>query len=141
MKHLLEVKIYYEDTDCGGVVYYANYLKYFERARTELFESRGMNLKKLMDDGVFFVVVEACLKYLSPGRYGDKFSVETSVDKIGAASIVFGHRVLREGTGETLVEGTVKIVCVDRGMKPVRIRSDIIESLKDYAQAADMMDR
>ena len=133
MKHLLEVKIYYEDTDCGGVVYYANYLKYFERARTELFESRGMNLKKLMDDGVFFVVVDACLKYLSPGRYGDKFSVETSVDKIGAASISFGHRVLRVGTGEPLVEGTVKIACVDRSMKPKRIRSDIIESLKDYA--------
>lgn len=133
MKHLLNVKIYYEDTDCGGVVYYANYLKYFERARTELFESRGMNLKELMDDGVFFVVADACLKYLSPGRYGDRFSVETSVARIGAASILFGHRVLREGTGEAIVEGTVKLACVDRSMKPTRIRSDIIESLKYYA--------
>ena len=141
MKHLLKVKIYYEDTDCGGVVYYANYLKYFERARTELFESRGMDLKKLMDDGIFFVVVEAFLKYLAPGRYGDIFSVETSVDKIGPASIVFGHRVVREGTGETLVEGTVKIGCVGRTLKPMRLRNDIIESFKDLARVAGMMDR
>ncbi len=141
MKHLLKVKIYYEDTDCGGVVYYANYLKYFERARTELFESRGMDLKKLMDDGVFFVVADACLKYLSPGRYGDVFSVETSVEKIGAVSVLFGHRVLREGTGEAIVESTVKIACVDRGMKPMRIRSDIFDSLKHYSQAAYMMDQ
>lgn len=141
MKHLLKVKIYYEDTDCGGVVYYANYLKYFERARTELFESRGMDLKKLMDEGIFFVVAEAYLKYLSPGRYGDIFSVETSIDKSGPVSISFGHRVLRERTGEVLVDGTVKIACVDRSMKLVRIRSDIIEALKDYVQAADMMDR
>jgi len=141
MKHLLKVKIYYEDTDCGGVVYYANYLKYFERARTGLFESRGMDLKELMDEGVFFVVADAGLKYLSPGRYGDVLSVETSVDKIGRASILFGHRVLREGTGEVLVEGTVRIGCVDRSLKPMRIRGDIIEPLKDYAQADDTMDR
>lgn len=141
MKHLLKVKIYYEDTDCGGVVYYANYLKYFERARTELLEAVGVNLKPLMDEGIFFVVVEAYLNYLSPGRYGDRFSVETSVDKIGAASILFGHRVLKEGTGEALVEGTVKIACVERGMKPIRIRSDIIESLKDYVRGPDMTER
>jgi acyl-CoA thioester hydrolase len=132
MKHLIRVKIYYEDTDCGGVVYYANYLKYFERARTELFASRGMELKKLMDEGIFFVVVEANLRYLSPGRYGDIFSVETSIDKIGAVSIVFGHRVVREGISQALVDGTVKIACVDRDMKPMKIRNDIIESLKKY---------
>lgn len=141
MKHLLKVKIYYEDTDCGGVVYYANYLRYFERARTELFESQGMDLKKLMDDGIFFVVVEANLRYLSPGRYGDIFSVETSVDKIGAASILFGHRVVREGTGETIVEGSVKIGCVDRNLRPMRLRSDISGSFKDFARVADMMDQ
>lgn len=139
MKHHFKVKIYYEDTDCGGVVYYANYLKYFERARTELFESLGMDLKKLMDEDIFFVVVEASLKYLLPGRYGDIFSVETSVDKIGPASILFGHRVVREGTGETLVEGAVKIGCVDRNLRPMRLRRDIIGSFKDFADVADIM--
>ncbi len=132
MKHLLRVKIYYEDTDCGGVVYYANYLKYFERARTELFESRGMDLKKLMDEGIFFVVTEANLQYLSPGRYGDIFSVETSIDKIGAASILFGHRVVRDGTGETIIKGTVKIACVGGNLRPIRLRGDLIGSFRDF---------
>ncbi len=141
MKHLLKVKIYYEDTDCGGVVYYANYLKYFERARTELFESRGFDLKELMAEGIFFVVADAGLKYLSPGRYGDTLSVETSVEKIGPVSISFGHRVLREGTEEVLVEGKVKIGCVDRSVKPLRIRSDMIDALKDHAEAPDMTER
>ncbi len=141
MKHLLKVKIYYEDTDCGGVVYYANYLKYFERARTELFESRGFDLKKLMSEGIFFVVADAGLKYLSPGRYGDTLSVETSVEKIGPVSISFGHRVLREGTDVVLVEGKVKIACVDRSVKPMRIRSDITDALKDHVQTPDMTGR
>ena len=140
MKHLIKGKIYYEDTDCWGVVYYANYLKYFERARTELFESRGMDLKKLMEEGIFFVVVEANLRYLLPGRYGDIFSVETSVGKIGAASILFSHRVLREGTGESIVEGSVKIGCVGRNLKPMRLRSDISGAFKDFAQLAGMTD-
>lgn len=141
MEHLLKVKIYYEDTDCGGVVYYANYLKYFERARTELFESCGMDLKKLMGEGIFFVVVEASLKYLSPGRYGDIFSVLTSVDKIGAASVLFGHRVVKEGTGEALVEGAVKIGCVDRNLRPIRLRSDIIGVFRDFANGPETIGR
>jgi hypothetical protein len=59
MGHVLKVRIYYEDTDCGGVVYYANYLRYFERARTEFLEDKGVDLRKLMEEGVTFVVAEA----------------------------------------------------------------------------------
>jgi len=131
MKHLLQVKIYYEDTDCGGVVYYANYLRYFERARTDLLESRGVSLKKLMEEGVFFVVAEATLKYKAPGRYGDVLFVETSIDRVGPASILFGHRVVREQGGEELVQGSVKIGCVGGDMKPLRISHDIMEAVTD----------
>lgn len=128
-KHAIQVKIYYEDTDCGGVVYYANYLRYVERARTEFLESRGVSLKALMDEGVFFVVADASLKYLSPGRYGDVLTVETVVNRLGPASIVFGHRVLRQSSGEILVESTVKIGCVGRDMRPLRIRDNIMEAV------------
>lgn len=131
MKHLFKIKVYYEDTDCGGVVYYANYLRYFERARTELLESRGVSLKKLMGDGVYFVVTEASLKYTAPGRYGDVLSVETSLDRVGPASLLFGHRVLRETDGEQLVAGSVKIGCVGRDMKPVRLGHDIIKAVTE----------
>ncbi len=137
MKHCYPVKIYYEDTDCGGVVYYANYLKYFERARTELLEARGISLRGLMDEGQLFVVAEASMKYLSPGRYGDVLIVETSVDKIGPASIVFGHRVVKEATGECLVEGSVKLGSVGRNLRPVRLRDDIIASLSHEGSAGE----
>ncbi len=135
MKHRYEVKIYYEDTDCGGVVYYANYLRYFERARTELLEAGGISLKRLMEEGRLFVVVEAFMKYISPGKYGDVLVIETSLDKMGPASIVFGHRVVRESTGECLVEGSVKLGSVGRNLKPLRLGDDIIASLAHYGKA------
>lgn len=129
MNHRFPVKIYYEDTDCGGVVYYANYLRYFERARTEFLESRGVNLKALMADGIYFVVAEAALKYKAPGRYGDVLVIETLVDRAGPASIIFSHTVRRELTGEGLVEATVKLGCVGGDMKPLKLRNDVMEAV------------
>jgi acyl-CoA thioester hydrolase len=129
MTHVLKVRIYYEDTDCGSVVYYANYLKYFERARTEFLRERGVDLRNLMEEGVTFVVAEVTVKYLSPGRYGDTLSVETRVEKAGPASIVFGHRVLREETREHLADAVVRLGCVGRDMRPSRLRSDIMEAI------------
>lgn len=131
MTDLLTVRIYYEDTDCGGVVYYANYLKYFERARTEFLEARGVRLKELMEAGVYFVVAEAALKYHAPGRYGDALIIESTVDKLGPASVTFGHRVLREGM--LLVDGSVKLGCVGRDMKPLRLGRDIMDALSPSA--------
>jgi acyl-CoA thioester hydrolase len=129
MSHILKIRIYYEDTDCGGVVYYANYLRYVERARTEFLETRGVSLRKLMDEGVYFVVAEAALKYLSPGRYGDILAVETTVDRVGPASIVFRHKISRDLSGEKLVEATVKLGCVGQNMKPLRLRQNIMEAV------------
>ena len=129
MKHVLKVKIYYEDTDCGGVVYYANYLKYFERARTEFLEARGVSLKKLMQEGVYFVVAEAALKYLSPGRYGDILLIESEIEKVGPASIIFRHEVLREEAGDRIVSATVRLGCVGKDMKPIRLVHDVIEAV------------
>jgi acyl-CoA thioester hydrolase len=129
MNHTILVKIYYEDTDCGGVVYYANYLRYFERARTEFLESRGVSLKALTEEGVFFVVAEAAVRYMAPGRYGDVLAVETSVDRSGPASIIFRHTVRRGNTGEGLVEATVKLGCVGSDMKPLRLRRDVMEAV------------
>lgn len=129
MSHTILVKIYYEDTDCGGVVYYANYLRYFERARTEFLESRGVSLKALMEEGIYFVVAEAELKYRAPGIYGDILAVGTSVDRAGPASITFSHDVRRESTGEGLVEATVKLGCVGSDMKPVKLRRDVMEAV------------
>jgi acyl-CoA thioester hydrolase len=131
MDHTLKIRIYYEDTDCGGVVYYANYLRYVERARTEFLESRGVSLRALMDEGVYFVVAEAALKYLSPGRYGDILKIETTVDRVGPASIVFRHAICRDMSGEKLVEATVKLGCVGENMKPLKLRQNILDAVKE----------
>jgi acyl-CoA thioester hydrolase len=129
MSHVLKIRIYYEDTDCGGVVYYANYLRYVERARTEFLESRGLSLKKLMNEGIFFVVAEAALKYFSPGRYGDILGIETNIGMVGPASILFNHTISRDATGEKLVSATVKLVCVDRDIKPLRLGKEVLEAV------------
>jgi acyl-CoA thioester hydrolase len=83
----MEIKIYYEDTDCGGVVYYANYLKYFERARTHYLEERGLSVAGLMKEGTVFVVVHAEVDYRSPARYGDWLVIETVVSENGRAGV------------------------------------------------------
>lgn len=134
MAHILKIRIYYEDTDCGNVVYYANYLKYCERARTEFLEAKGLSMKQLIDDNIFFVVAEASLKYLSPGRYGDILAIETIVDRVGPASITFNHEIRRDATGQRLVQVMVKLGCVNQEMKPLRLRQDIMHAVKEDGQ-------
>ena len=117
----MDIRIYYEDTDCGGVVYYANYLKYFERARTHYLEERGLSVAGLRDQGTQFVVVHAELDYRSPGRYGDTLGIDTTLTDASQASFTFAH-VLRERTsGRIVVEGSAKLVTVDEQLKPKRL--------------------
>ncbi len=123
------LRVYYKDTDCGGVVYYANYLRYFEVARTEFLESKGVSMRTLMDEGVYFVVKEAHLDYKSPGRYGDILLIETVVKQTGRTYIVFGHEVKRQDTEEVLVTAEVKIVAVSSNLRPVRIPEKIKEAI------------
>ncbi len=134
--HELDVKIYYEDTDCGGVVYYANYLKYFERARTEMFESACMPLAELMKQGIQFVVAEASLKYMKPGRYGDRLVIQSWIKEMGHVTILFGHRVLRKETQEELVRGEVKIASVGDNLRPVKLPGEIREKMEIYLDEA-----
>ncbi|MGQ0667819.1 MAG: acyl-CoA thioesterase, partial [Nitrospiraceae bacterium] len=105
----MEVRIYYEDTDCGGVVYYANYLKYFERARTSYLEERGLSVAGLMNDGTVFVVVHAEVDYRSPARYGDTLVIDTVVAEMSAASLTFEHVVKDKHSGRVIVEGAARL--------------------------------
>jgi acyl-CoA thioester hydrolase len=126
----IEVRIYYEDTDCGGVVYYANYLKYFERARTEYLEARGHSVAALMEQGTVFVVVHAEVDYRSPGRYGDTLVIETSVSDVTPASFTFSH-VLREKTsGRMVVEGSVRLAATDGNGKIRRLDKATVAALQ-----------
>ena len=125
----LFITIYYEDTDCGGVVYYGNYLKYFERGRTELLRERGVDLKALAGLGIWFVVVRAELDYLKPAAYMDCLEIKTTVTRISKARLTFGHEVRRKD-GEQTVRGEVTLACVSNGRArkiPVEILSRLNE--------------
>ena len=126
----MDVKIYYEDTDCGGVVYYANYLRYMERARTEYLASKGYSVKKLMDEGTIFMVLRAEVDYRSPARYGDVIEIETWVRDVTRATMVFEH-IMREKTSQRVfVECRAKVVSVDPNGKPKRLPAEYVERVK-----------
>lgn len=130
----MEIRIYYEDTDCGGVVYYANYLKYFERARTQFLEDRGLTVVGLLKEGTQFLVVHAELDYRSPGRYGDTLTIATKLAAIGSASLTFSH-VIRERTSHrVVVEGSAKLVTVDLEGKVKRLDKSLVAALESGAR-------
>ncbi|MEA2082599.1 MAG: YbgC/FadM family acyl-CoA thioesterase [Elusimicrobiota bacterium] len=121
----MEIKIYYQDTDCGGVVYYANYLTYFERARTEFLRERGVNIGELMERGIFFVVRRAEIDYVSPARYGETIIVDVKPGKLTGASIELFYEIKEKRSQRSVVRGMTLLVCVGKDMKPVRLPSEM----------------
>ncbi len=130
MNHFMEIKIYYEDTDCGTVVYYANYLRYMERGRTEYLSECGVSVKDLMTQGVFFTVNRVEVDYKSSARYGDTLVIETRLPEVTAASLLFEHGMKDKATGRLLVECKARLVCVGADMKPKRVPKEIAERLR-----------
>lgn len=115
------VRVYYEDTDAGGVVYYSNYLKFMERARTEWLRAKGFELPALADEhGVLFVVRSVEIEYLKPGRFNDALVVTLELAEHGRSQITVSQQVLRGD--EVLTRARVRAVCVDTAtIRPARI--------------------
>ena len=108
----LPVRVYYEDTDAGGVVYYANYLRFLERARTEWLRALGFDQGRLMvEAGLAFAVRSLAVDYLKPARLDDQLDVLTTIESLGRAQMVFAQRI--ERNGEVLVTATVRVACLD----------------------------
>jgi len=108
----LTVRVYYEDTDSGGVVYYANYLKYLERARTELLRRLGFEQRQLADEtGLAFAVRSLAAEYLRPARLDDLLDITTAVEDLGRAQVTFAQTVRRGD--ETLLTAKVRVACLD----------------------------
>ena len=124
------IRIYYEDTDCGGIVYYANYLKYFERARTQYLEERGLSVAWLMKEGTVFVVVHAEVDYRSPTHYGDRLSIETVVSNISAASFTFSHVIRERESQRVVVEGSARLAATDGNGKVKRLDKALVTVLR-----------
>ncbi|MDR3124940.1 MAG: acyl-CoA thioesterase [Endomicrobium sp.] len=126
----LSLRISYADTDQMGMVYYANYLRYFERGRTELLREIGINYKGLEEKGFYLPVLTAECKYVSPAKYDDVIIVETRIHEVTAASITCYYEVkLYE---KLLVIGKTKHAFVNKDLKPVRIPKDIKEILEEH---------
>lgn len=127
----MHIRIYYEDTDAGGVVYHANYLGYFERARTEFLRERGLSVKGLHETGSIFPVVRLEIDYRAPAVLDDLLDVETEVFEVGKTSFTLAQRVRRTVDGKLLVEGKVTLVCVGPGMKAKRLPGELVRLLEE----------
>jgi acyl-CoA thioester hydrolase len=119
----IEKKVYYHDTDSGGVVYYANYLKYLEEGRSEFCASKGINLKALAENGTYFVVARVEIEYKSPAKYQDTLRVSTKVEKAGNASVRFWQKITRDNVA--VVEAKTIWVCVSSDFKTKPIPAEI----------------
>lgn len=123
------LRVYWEDTDAGGVVFYANYLKFFERARTEWLRSLGFGQQAMLDaQGVMFVVAETALRYLRPARLDDLLQVSVQLREPGRAALSVLQQARRGA--ELLAEGTIRLGCVEAAsFRPTRIPQPILERL------------
>jgi acyl-CoA thioester hydrolase len=133
----LGIRVYYEDTDAGGVVYYANYLRFFERARTEWLRSIGFEQNVLIQSkNIAFAARSAQIEYLKPARLDDELSIVSTIAGLGRAQVVFEQRT--ERNGELLVDARIRIACFDpiRG-KAVAMPKEIYQKFKTLISSPD----
>jgi len=126
-RYVHRLRVYWEDTDAGGVVFYANYLKFFERARTEWLRALGVQQQALREaTGAIFVVTDTRVSYRAPARLDDELDVSVDLREAGRASMVIAQQARR---GEALLaEGDIRIGCVDAGtFKPRRIPNEVLQ--------------
>jgi acyl-CoA thioester hydrolase len=121
------LRVYWEDTDAGGVVFFANYLKFFERARTEWLRALGFGQHRLRSDtGAIFVVADTSVRYLTPARLDDELEITVHIVDAGRASLSISQQAWRGS--ELLAEGRIRIGCVDAGtFRPRRIPNELLE--------------
>ena len=125
----LATRIYWEDTDAAGIVFYANYLKFFERARTEWLRGLGFEQERLRAEaGIAFVVTETTVRYRAPARLDDVLDITVRVAHLGQASLAVAQEAWR--AGQLLAEGTIRVGCVELGtFRPRRIPDDMLQQI------------
>lgn len=129
LPHRFAIRVYYEDTDAGGIVYYANYLKFAERARTEMLRDFGMaHAAMAADSGLMFAVRRCEVDYLKPARLDDALTVETDLADIGGATLALDQSIYR--ADEALARMKILLACIDRAGKPGRIPTALRDILR-----------
>lgn len=127
----MKVRVYYEDTDSGGVVYYANYLKFIERGRTEFLRSLGFEQDQLIEqENIIFAVKSLSADYVSPARFNDLLNVETTLEKARRASLIFSQNITDLEQNKVLFKAQITIACLNaQSFKPCAIPGEILEKI------------
>jgi 4-hydroxybenzoyl-CoA thioesterase len=131
----IPIRVYIEDTDAGGIVYYVNYLKFMERSRTELFRSLGFPKPAVLEEGMLMVVASAEANYRMSARLDDQLRVTTRIKKLARSFVEFEQNVFRQNESgeELLCEGSVKVACVKRDtMRPCPFPQRVKQALNEY---------
>lgn len=134
--HRHRLRVYWEDTDAGGIVFYANYLKFFERARTEWLRTAGVSQERLrVDRGVMFIVAQTECRYIQPARLDDELDITVAREhggRVGMTLVQHAWRIGADGQpADLLSEGRIRIACVDAGtFRPCRIPNDLLDALE-----------
>ncbi len=121
----MDKRIYYHDTDAGGVVYYGRYLAFLEEARTELLDATGLTVKALNDRGYLFAVRKCTITYKAPARYGDVVVCDAKVTRLTAAQIFFDQKIYNKETKQLLVEAEIALACLSCDFKPKELPEDL----------------
>ena len=130
-RHIFPIRVYYEDTDAAGVVYHAGYLRFAERARTEMLRLAGITISKMRDDhGLVFAVRDCAVDYLAPARLDDLVEVCSRLVRLAGASLKAEQIIGRDGS--ELARLGVRVACVDSGGRPARIPAALREALKPF---------
>lgn len=126
--HRFETRVYYEDTDMGGIVYYANYLKFIERARSEAIEAQGIDQWAMKEAGLFFAVRSLKAEFISPARYGDALIVSTYVTELKGASTTLRQSI--QSDERKIFEASVTLACIRSSGAPTRFPAETRASLE-----------
>lgn len=121
----MEKRIYYHDTDAGGIVYYGNYLKYLEEARTEFLEKKGLGVEAFRKRNLIYAVRKCTITYCSPARYGDTLLCDATLTKATAAQLIFEQKIHHKESGTLIVEAEATLVCLTKDFKPTQIPEDL----------------
>ena len=126
----MEKRIFYHDTDAGGVVYYGTYLQYLEEARTEYLERAGLSVGEFRKRGLLYAVSHCSVYYRSPARYGETLVCDATLEKMTAARLIFNHTIHEKENGRLILEAEATVVCLTEGFKPTPIPDDLAKKLQ-----------
>lgn len=129
----LSLRVYYEDTDAAGIVYYANYFRFIERGRTEFLRTLGHDQHAMMREGIAFAVRSVSAEFLKPARLDDLLTIETAIESLGKAQLLFSQRIRRNE--ELLLDAKIRVACIDplRG-KPIALPRALHEQLSALSE-------